>query len=172
MKYACNQDVIVDNIGGAAANTLYAVWEQSTTTVTVKKQVTGNFGDKTKEFEFQYSVDEGTKWTDFNLANDGIQSIESVQIGSTLLIREKKVDHYTVTATCGTVVEDPTDASYWRITATNIVDKQEIVVTNNSTIIPDTGVILDSLPYVLILAVVALGAAGVVIRRRRHREDD
>ena len=70
------------------------------------------------------------------------------------------------------MVEDPTDASYWRITATNIVDKQEIVVTNNSTIIPDTGVILDSLPYVLILAVVALGAVGVVIRRRRSREDD
>ena len=170
--YDFGDKVIVDTINQATANILYAVWEQSTTTVTVKKIVEGNFGDKTKKFEFQYSVDEGTRWIDFNLANDGIESIESVQIGSTLLIREKKVDHYTVTATCGTVVEDPTNTSYWRITATNIVDKQEIVVTNNSTIIPDTGVILDSLPYVLILAVVALGAAGVVIRRRRSREDD
>ena len=47
-----------------------------------------------------------------------------------------------------------------------------IVFTNTKNVVPDTGVILDSLPYVLILAVVALGAAGVVIRRRRSREDD
>ena len=47
-----------------------------------------------------------------------------------------------------------------------------ITFTNNKEATPDTGVLLDSLPYVVILAVVVLGAALVIVRRRKHRDDD
>ena len=48
----------------------------------------------------------------------------------------------------------------------------EIVVTNNLVATPDTGVLLDSLPYILILAVVVAIGVIVFIRKRRNRDDD
>jgi hypothetical protein len=48
----------------------------------------------------------------------------------------------------------------------------EIVVTNNLVATPDTGVLLDSLPYILILAVVVALGVIVFIRKRRNRDDD
>lgn len=178
--YKPGDKVIVDTIGGAAANTLYAVWKQSTTTVTVKKIVEGPMGDRTRAFEFEYSLDNGTTWQNLNGAglkhNDSAQ-ITGVTINSRLLIREEKVTNYMVAAGSSVqdksiTVTDDTEHGYKIITVQNVANEETITVTNSNTLTPDTGVILDSLPYVLILAVVALGAAGVVIRRRRSREDD
>ena len=45
----------------------------------------------------------------------------------------------------------------------------EVVNTKNTT--PDTGVSLDALPYILIIACVAAIGAFVIIRRRKNRED-
>ena len=177
VEYACNTDVIVDNIGGAAANTLYAVWKQSTTTVTVKKVVEGNFGDKTREFHFSYSWTVGENGTPtgsvtFTLTNGHEHRIEDVPIGANLTITETDTDltnyktYFSVNS--GNKVEPERRTYSFAVSANG----DTVVVTNEYEVVPDTGVILDSLPYVLILAVVALGAAGVVIRRRRSREDD
>jgi len=46
----------------------------------------------------------------------------------------------------------------------------EVVVTNYKNITVDTGILLDSAPYVLLLALVGAGIAFMIIRRRR-RED-
>ena len=51
------------------------------------------------------------------------------------------------------------------------LDTLEIVVTNHATLIPDTGVLLDTLPYIVILAVVAGGVALLMLRKHRKEDD-
>lgn len=50
------------------------------------------------------------------------------------------------------------------------VDNNQIIVTNHCTLKPDTGVLLDTLPYIVILAVVAGGVALLMLRK--HRKED
>lgn len=49
-------------------------------------------------------------------------------------------------------------------------DGLAITVTNHCTLKPDTGVLLDTLPYIVILAVVAGG--GILLMLRKHRKED
>ena len=51
------------------------------------------------------------------------------------------------------------------------VNNNQIIVTNHATLIPDTGVLLDTLPYIVILAVVAGGVALLMLRKRRKEDD-
>lgn len=53
----------------------------------------------------------------------------------------------------------------------NPLDTLEIVVTNHCTLKPDTGVLLDTLPYIVILAVVAGGVALLMLRKHRKEDD-
>ena len=47
-----------------------------------------------------------------------------------------------------------------------------VTVTNAREGHPDTGVVLDSLPYILILVIVAAAVTVVVVRKNRRRNDD
>ena len=51
------------------------------------------------------------------------------------------------------------------------VKNNQIIVTNHCTLFPDTGVLLDTLPYIVILAVVAGGVALLMLRKRRKEDD-
>ena len=52
----------------------------------------------------------------------------------------------------------------------NIVTDTELTFTNSMDIIPDTGISLDSLPYILLLTFA--GAAGIFLAlRKRHNYD-
>ena len=163
----------------AGRNTLYAVWKQLTTTVTVKKIVTGNFGDKTRAFNFHaywFVGETKNEGGTFTLTNGVTKDITGVPIGTTLYVKETDND---LTGYVTTVeVWNGAEVRLKNLTLQDgyytfeVQPGDMIVFTNTKNVVPDTGVILDSLPYVLILAVVALGAAGVVIRRRRSREDD
>lgn len=51
------------------------------------------------------------------------------------------------------------------------VDKNQIIVTNHCGLLPDTGVLLDTLPYIVILAVVAGGVALLMLRKHRKEDD-
>lgn len=56
----------------------------------------------------------------------------------------------------------------------NTVKAQEglaITVTNHCTLQPDLGVLLDTLPYIVILAVVAGGVALLMLRKHRKEDD-
>lgn len=55
-------------------------------------------------------------------------------------------------------------------TGTKVTNNQ-ITVTNHCTLFPDTGVLLDTLPYIVILAVVAGGVALLMLRKRRKEDD-
>lgn len=51
------------------------------------------------------------------------------------------------------------------------VGNNQIIVTNHCGLLPDTGVLLDTLPYIVILAVVAGGVALLMLRKHRKEDD-
>lgn len=51
------------------------------------------------------------------------------------------------------------------------LDGFKITVTNHCGLLPDTGVLLDTLPYIVILAVVAGGVALLMLRKHRKEDD-
>lgn len=68
----------------------------------------------------------------------------------------------------GTAVD--TDAVALADATDKTVPNNAITVTNHCTLFPDTGVLLDTLPYIVILAVVAGG--GILLMLRKHRKED
>lgn len=162
---------------------LYVNFVKATTDVTIAKLVTGNMGDRLKAFGFtvqvmqdgkpvilkagnDYAVDSDGDIT-FSLANEDRVTLQDVPIGATLTITEEGADTYTVTATGAKKVEGQAAT----FTATVSEGMGEITVKNEKEARPDTGIVTDSLPYIVILAcVVAIGA--VVIVRRRGRRDE
>ena len=151
--------------------TYYALFRQ--TQVTVRKEVTGNLGDQTKDFTFQWKIlnadgSVNQESETFTLKHGEQKEILGIPEGATLVIQETNADGYTVTAKHG-IVNVPVVSNSVTV---NVTDGSTITITNNKEAVPDTGVLLDSLPYVVILAVVVLGAALVIVRRRKHRDDD
>lgn len=152
----------------------YAKFVLDTTTVTIEKIVAGNMGDRSKTFEFTYSATRVGETTaaltgTFPLNHLGTQLIENVPIGATLIITETNAAGYTITAEASKG-EVNCDKEKYTVTATVAADTGKITITNTLDGTPDTGILLDSLPYVLILAVV--GAALVLWFIRKRRVED
>lgn len=72
------------------------------------------------------------------------------------------MDEDTAVDADGDAVADATDKT---------VPNNAITVTNHCTLFPDTGVLLDTLPYIVILAVVAGGVALLMLRKHRKEDD-
>ena len=162
-----NQQVVL----GYEQATYYALFRQ--TQVTVRKEVTGNLGDQTKDFTFQWKIlnadgSVNQESETFTLKHGQQKEILGIPEDATLVIQETNADGYTVTAKHGSDTVSVVSNSV----TVNVTDGSTITITNNKEATPDTGVLLDSLPYVVILAVVVLGAALVIVRRRKHRDDD
>ena len=69
----------------------------------------------------------------------------------------------------GTAVD--TDAVALADATDKTVTNNAITVTNHCNLFPDTGVLLDTLPYIVILAVVAGGVALLMLRKHRKEDD-
>lgn len=69
----------------------------------------------------------------------------------------------------GTAVD--TDAVVLADATDKTVPNNAITVTNHCGLIPDTGVLLDTLPYIVILAVVVGGGILLMLRKRRKNDD-
>lgn len=174
--------VIVDNLG-ENENVLYAVWKRSVITLTVTKEVTGNFGDKMKSFVIIAKAN-GGKIGRFSLKDKASGALDNFVIGTALTLTEMNPGQgYKVSAVYsyvdenGQTVSIPAvanqDGADWNLTfgADALVQNGTITITNEKNTTPDTGVLLDSLPYILIIACVAGVAALFLIRRRKKRED-
>lgn len=190
--YKAGDQIIVDNTDTANENILYAIWKQSVTSVKVAKQVTGNFGDKNREFKFEitftdangkalrlvqtdkaptYSITSdttvgGEKLTVLMKDKDEI-TVNNVPIGGTLVVTETEASGYQTSYKIGeTESKEGNVARY-------IVPENGGTITfiNHRNVSPDTGVLVDSLPYILMIACVAGAAALFLIRRRKNRED-
>lgn len=135
--------------------------------LTIKKLVTGNMGDKTSSFSFSYSYGANNNVT-FALSNDKTYELTYIPYGTEVTITENTYNGYTTTYTVGEA--EAIESHEVKVTISK--PDEEVTFTNHKEGHPDTGVLLDSLPYILILAVIVVIAVFAVIRKRHNRDDD
>lgn len=154
-----------DELADGTVN-FYAQYVPASKDITIKKKVTGSMGDVTKTFSFTYSY--GDEAGSFYLKNNETYTLTNVPIDAVLTLTETDANGYTTSAVYGeTTVTANQGTMVFTINGTD----NEIIVTNNKEGSPDTGVLLDSLPYVLILVIVVIGGV-VFFRKRRSRYND
>ena len=163
--------------------------------MTIKKVVTGAFGERTKDFTFSVKLDNAKRLevihsfsnpatrgelSSFTLKHGEYVTLKNIPIGTTITVTEKDANDYDTKATNygkadnktfvyevvnenGTAVLKSADAE--------AVKDNAITVTNDFDGTPDTGVLLDTLPYLILLAVAVAGGVLVVVRKRKHRDE-
>ena len=155
--------------------------------------VTNDGDDITSQID---AVDEnGSKvvLSSFKLKHNQKITLKDVPVGATVTVTEIAPGaHYKVTATGYTGEQDGSNnvsftyiavksadavetasetGAETAMAVVTAVDADDIVVTNHATLKPDTGVLLDTLPYIVILAVVAGGVALLMLRKHRKEDD-
>lgn len=172
-------------------------YEKNTADVTLTKHVTGLMGDTHKEFAFSITGLDGKGVTlengdlsNFTLTHNGSVTLKNVPMDNVFAVvetlgtdsgYETKATGYDTAVTDGAtrtfyyklVLEDGQQKLVTCDAEGNTVKAQEglaITVTNHCTLKPDTGVLLDTLPYIVILAVVVGG--GILLMLRKHRKED
>lgn len=175
-------------------------YEKKTADVTLTKHVTGLMGDTHKEFAFSITGLDGKGVTlennngglsNFTLTHNGSVTLKNVPMDTVFAVVEtlgadsgyetKATGHDTAVTDGATrtfyyklVLEDGQQKLVTCDAEGNTVKAQEglaITVTNHCTLKPDTGVLLDTLPYIVILAVAAGGVALLMLRKHRKEDD-
>lgn len=154
--------------------------------LTVSKTVTGMLGDTNKAFTFTIKPADNSKTltitaedivnksddVTFDTTNNtftlthGDYITLSLPVGS-YVVEEIAVDNYTAMYKFGSEAEVESNSAKVILSDTN----QTLAFTNHCTLKPDTGVLLDTLPYIVILAVVAGGVALLMLRKHRKEDD-
>ena len=148
---------------------LYGQWEESAATVRIEKLVAGALGDWDREFGFTYKIGDAAT-VEFTLKHNEEYTIENVPLGSTVTVTEQDCSQSGYTTSYQIDGEDKQKGRTAEFTVSE--NGNAVVFTNFKDVNPDTGVALDSLPYVLILLAAAAGSAVFLIRRcRKNRED-
>ena len=171
----------------------------ATANVTLTKHVTGLMGDTHKDFAFRITGLEGRGVTlednngdlsNFTLTHNGSITLKNVPMDAVFAVVETLgADSGYETKATGhdTAVTDASRTFYYKLVlkdgkqvlmacdadGSNEKEQNElaITVTNHCGLIPDTGVLLDTLPYIVILAVVAGGVALLMLRKHRKEDD-
>ena len=162
----------------------YAHYSPKATSITLQKLVTGNMGDKQKEFAFTCTYSSynaitkktETKTASFNL-KDGQSSteIKNVYIGSQFTVKETNAQGYTTSGSYNNAdissVEHGTDKeSSEKIAEVQIAeDGKNITIINNKEAIPDTGIASDVLPFITLFALSIAGIIGFLLYSYKKR---
>lgn len=172
--------------------TFYAKYVPASANLTVTKTVTGKLGDTNKAFTFTITKADGTA-VNIASANIEISDADSTKVewldngkftlkdGASITFKNLPSDEYKI------VEEDYSGEKYetsWQIGTDGVVHEknstatvtigtteQTVHFTNHRTLEPDLGVLLDTLPYLVILAVVAGGVALLMLRKHRKEDD-
>lgn len=170
-----------DDIEGDGIDTLTVtnIYSGKTVKITVDKVVTGNMGDKDETFTFTYSyLEDGETKTDSFTLKDASSSQEiEIPYGATVTIEE--TGNGTGYTTSYVATEDGTDreigsGNNTSCTLTNVTADATIVFTNHKQVQTPTGLYNNSYPYLLMLAIAAVGTASFIYpacRRRRSKGD-
>ena len=181
-------DFTADTI--SADTTFYAKYVPASANLTVTKTVTGKLGDTNKAFTFQILDASGNPVTlttgnyEFSntngaLLNDGTDGKFTLKDGASITFKNLPSGQYKVVEDnysgekyeTSYVVDSGTPVNGQEATVTIGTDAKQIDFTNHRTLEPDLGVLLDTLPYIVILAVVAGGVALLMLRKRRKEDD-
>lgn len=174
----------------SADTTFYAKYVPASANLTVTKTVTGKLGDTNKAFTFTITKADGTpvNITDANIeTTDNTKAVWqsngkfTLKDGASITFKNLPSGEYKI------VEDDYTGEKYdtsWQIgtdgevheknstaTVTIGTTEQTVHFTNHRTLEPDLGVLLDTLPYIVILAVVAGGVALLMLRKHRKEDD-
>lgn len=168
----------------------YAVWEPETQKPirTITKKVEGLFGDRSKQFRIVVTGPNGFS-QEFTLAHGKTGTLNNlmVQVGDVITITEYDASDYDTTAQIyypnsssgllGANGQEFTGENEKTTTITitdDMIDLDEIniTVTNEKDAQVDNGVLLDTLPYILILVVVAGGGVLLFLRKRKNDDDE
>ncbi len=155
--------------GGETVTVAYVnSYEIAVTSLTLDKVVTGNMGDWEKDFTFTITVDGEVFQTVTMNHNTPVMTFE-VPIGSQIVITESGNENYNVSATVDGSAATVTDSS---ITIEKVASAGHTVVfTNDFHQNVDTGIELDSMPYVMMLFVCAFAGFFYLARKRMSVED-
>lgn len=151
--------------------TLYAIWKLNTVELTIQKTVSGNMYNANDVFSF--TLHYGEKPKTFTLKGGESKTFQ-VPVGAKVTVTEDltKSNGYIPSNGTGTTVTLTTASEKDGIFKFTMPEEDgKLVINNDKTVTVDTGVLLDTLPYILILGVVAVGAV-LLIKRRRNRDDD
>lgn len=144
--------------------------------VTIDKTVGGNMGDHTKTFDFMVASDlpmeAGTGYTlsadkltaTFHLTH-GQKITLNVRRGATLTITEDNARGYLMTLTLD---DNPVEGN--SVTIPRDAVHTFVHVRNTKNLEVDTGVILDCLPYVLLLSTAGCGSLLLAGGRKRRKK--
>ena len=185
-KFDFDEDTIAED------TTFYAKYVPASANLTISKTVTGKLGDTNKAFTFTITKADGTA---ANITNTNIEISEAdrakvewldngkftLKDGASITFKNLPSDEYKI------VEEDYSGEKYetsWQIGTDGVVHEknstatvtigtteQTVHFTNHRTLEPDLGVLLDTLPYIVILAVVAGGVALLMLRKHRKEDD-
>lgn len=170
--------------------TFYAKYVPASANLTISKTVTGMLGDTNKAFNFTITKADGTP---VNITESNIEITDNTKAvwqgdgkftlkdGASITFKNLPSGEYKI------VEDDYIGEKYetsWQIgtdgkvyeknrtaTVTIGTTEQTVHFTNHRTLEPDLGVLLDTLPYIVILAVVAGGVALLMLRKRRKEDD-
>ena len=190
--------VNIDKENNLQSITFTNFYEKNTADVTLTKHVTGLMGDTHKKFAFSITglndsdaMLENGDLSNFTLTHNGSVTLKNVPVGPVFAVVETLgADSGYETKATGhdtPVTDVATRTFYYKLELKdgqqvlmacdangNEAKEQEglaITVTNHCTLQPDLGVLLDTLPYIVILAVVAGGVALLMLRKRRKEDD-
>ena len=166
----------------------YAVWEPETQKPirTITKKVEGLFGDRSKQFRIAVTGPNNFR-QEFTLAHGENGTLDNlmVQVGDVITITEYDASDYDTTAQIyygssgllGANGQEFTGENEKTTTITitdDMIDLDEIniTVTNEKDAPVDNGVLLDTLPYILILVVVVGGGVLLFLRKRKNDDDE
>ena len=166
----------------------YAVWEPETQKPirTITKKVEGLFGDRSKQFTIVVTGPNNFR-QEFTLAHGETGTLNDlmVQVGDVITITEYDASDYDTTAQIyygssgllganGQAFTDGNEKTTMITITDDMIDLDEIniTVTNEKDAQVDNGVLLDTLPYILILVVVAGGGVLLFLRKRKNDDDE
>lgn len=135
----------------------------ATATITVTKVVSGNMLSHNDVFNFTVTGNVADADKSFTLKHDESKTI-TVNIGDTITITEDS-GSYSTSYKIGN--GNSVDSNSAEITVSG---DETITFTNTHEVTIDTGVLLDTLPYIIILVIVAAGAV-LMLKKRSRRED-
>ena len=166
--------------------------------LTVAKTVTGLLGDHEKQFKFTLSFDQPVDtskitWTKsdgtdvtltgqtytFTLAHGQNIVFHGIPAGVTAIVTEDEYNNYTtkykIHNTTDTFFDwnSATESEVARVASVPIdATAKTIQFLNHNEAEPDMGVLLDTLPYILILVVVVGGGVLLFLRKRKNDDDE
>ena len=151
--------------------TLYAIWKLNTVELTIQKTVSGNMYNANDVFSF--TLQYGEKTETFTLKGGESKTFQ-VPVGAEVTVTEDltKRNGYIPSNGTGTTVTLPAGSGKDGVFKFTMPEQDgKLVINNDKTVQIDTGISLETVPYILILAVVVIGAVLLIKKRRNHDDD-